>query len=218
MRSWLLALLFTAAMADVMAHEVRPAYLRIQQTAEEQFDILWRVPALGEMRLGIYVRLPDHCGATGEPLTWQEGGMHVERWVASCPGGLVGNRVEIDGLSATLIDALGRFERQDGTTQVVRLTPAQPGFDVSAAESAGQVVKTYTALCIEHILFGIDHLLFVLALLLLVPGRRALVWTITAFTLAHSLTLGAATLGWVKVPQQPVEASNHYPIKVFFFL
>jgi len=189
-----------------LAHEVRPAYLRIQQTGDEQFDLLWRVPARGDLRLGIYVGLPDSCAASESPLTWQEAGTWVERWSATCEGGLVGRRIEITGLSSTVIDALARFERLDGTTQVVRLTPAEPGFEVTAAESWGQVAATYVVLGIEHILLGIDHLLFVLALLMLVPNMRTLIWTVTSFTLAHSLTLAAATLGWVHVPQSPVEA------------
>jgi hydrogenase/urease accessory protein HupE len=188
------------------AHEVRPAYLRIQQTGAEQFDVLWRVPARGNLRLGIYVRLPDSCSTPGAPLAWEEQGSWVEHWSADCEGGLVGQRVEITGLSSTVIDALARFERLDGTTQVVRLTPAEPGFEVAAAESWSQVAATYTGLGLEHILLGIDHLLFVLALLMLVPNMRTLVWTVTSFTLAHSLTLAAATLGWVHVPQAPVEA------------
>jgi len=189
-----------------MAHEVRPAYLRIQQTGPEEFDMLLRVPARGELRLAIYAELPEHCESPDAPLVWQEEGTWVERWSARCPGGIVGHLVEIAGLSSTVIDALARFERLDGTTQVERLTPAKPSFEVTAAESWGQVAATYITLGIEHILLGIDHLLFVLALLMLVPGMRTLVWTITSFTLAHSLTLAAATLGWVHVPQAPVEA------------
>mgnify|MGYP001826677878 CR=1 FL=1 len=190
----------------LQAHEVRPAYLRIQQTAAEQFDVLWRVPARGDLRLGIYVDMPEACEAPATQLAWEEQGTWIERWSTRCPGGIVGQRIEIRGLSSTVIDALARIERLDGTTQVVRLTPAEPGFEVTAAESWGQVAGTYTALGIEHILLGIDHLLFVLALLMLVPNMRTLVWTITSFTLAHSVTLAAATLGWVHVPQAPVEA------------
>jgi hydrogenase/urease accessory protein HupE len=191
---------------SLWAHEVRPAYLRIQQTAEENFDVLWRVPAMGEMRLGIYIAMPEQCQGTAEPLRWMEGGTFVERWSTHCPGGLTGQTVTVEGLSSTFIDALGRFERLDGTYQVVRLTPAKPYFVLAGTESLSQVANTYGWLGVEHILLGIDHLLFVLALLLLAPNMRSLFWTITAFTLAHSLTLGAATMGWVQVPQQPVEA------------
>ncbi len=204
---FLAALLVALLLAgSVQAHEVRPAYLRIQQEGAEQFDVLWRVPARGDMRLGIYVGLPEHCSESGEKLGWIEGGTHIERWSAHCPGGLFGHRVEILGLSATVIDALARVERLDGTTQVERITPANPSFVLTESESLGQVIATYTLLGVEHILLGIDHLLFVFALLMLVPGRRMLIWTITSFTLAHSITLAAATLGWVNVPQAPVEA------------
>lgn len=191
---------------SLWAHEVRPAYLRIQQTAAEQFDVLWRVPAKGDMRLGIYIVMPENCEPSGEPLRWEEGGTFVERWSTYCPGGLVGRSVLVDGLSSTFIDALGRYERLDGTHQVVRLTPSEPAFVLTETESVAQVAKTYGWLGVEHILLGVDHLLFVLALLLLAPNRRSLFWTITTFTLAHSLTLAAATLGWVQVPQKPVEA------------
>jgi hydrogenase/urease accessory protein HupE len=188
------------------AHEVRPAYLLIQQASEQQFDLLWRVPARGDLRLGVYVGLPEHCKDSSERIAWQEGGTHIERWSVDCPGGLFGHQVEILGLAATVIDALARVERLDGTTQVVRVVPSEPVFTVTESESLAEVIRTYTMLGVEHILLGIDHLLFVFALLLLVPGRRMLIWTITSFTLAHSVTLAAATLGWVRVPQAPVEA------------
>ncbi len=197
--------LLLAGLAE--AHEVRPAYLRIQQSEGDLYDVLWRVPARGELRLGIYVKMPDHCQAPEQPLSWQEGGTHIERWTAVCPGGITGHSVVISGLSSTVIDALARYERLDGTTQVERLTPARPDFEINDSESLTEVAATYFMLGVEHILLGVDHLLFVLALLLLlVPDKRKLVWTITAFTLAHSLTLAAATMGWVHVPQKPVEA------------
>ena len=203
---WVLLVVLFLASSPLAGHEVRPAYLRIQQLSAEQFDVLWRVPARGELRLGIYVGLPEDCQADGDTLAWQEGGTYVERWSTTCPGGLAGRVVRIDGLSSTVIDVLARFERLDGTTQVMRLTPSEAEFEVTEAESWLQVASTYFILGVEHILLGIDHLLFVLALLLLVANVRTLVWTITAFTLAHSLTLAAATLGWVHVPQSPVEA------------
>ena len=206
MRALLLFLAVLLLVPVAEAHEVRPAYLRIQEVSADEFDFLWRVPARGDMRLGIYVGLPDHCRDSGEPLSWQEGGTHIERWSANCPGGLFGHTVEIQGLTSTVIDALARFERLDGTTQVARLSPTNNSFTVTMTESWAQVASTYLVLGVKHILLGIDHLLFVLALLLLVPNTRMLIWTITSFTLAHSVTLAAATMGWVNIPQQPVEA------------
>jgi len=188
------------------AHEVRPAYLSIQQLAEDRFDTLWRVPARGDLRLAIYLDMPESCVPDGTAISWTDGPAFIDQASFVCTGGLVGKTVSISGLESTMIDALARFERLDGTTQVVRLTPAQSSFVVTGAEGWKQVVSTYFALGVEHILLGIDHLLFVLALILLVPNLRTLFWTVTAFTLAHSVTLAGATLGFVSVPQQPVEA------------
>jgi len=201
----LLLLLLTWA-GPAPAHEVRPAYLRIQQTAEETFQTMWRVPAKGEMRLGIYLEMPQQCKVQGEILSWKDGATFVEQGTWTCPGGLIDSEVVISGLELMMTDALARFERLDGTTQVARLKPSDNSFTVTATESWGEVASTYLALGVEHILLGIDHLLFVLALLLLVPNTRKLVWTITSFTLAHSVTLAAATMGWVHMPQKPVEA------------
>ena len=102
---------------------------------------------------------------------------------------------------------LVRIEDIVGTTQTERLTPTRPSFVVRVAPGAGEVAATYLWLGIEHILFGFDHLLFVLALLILVRQWRRVVVTMTAFTVAHSITLAAATLGFVHVPGPPVEAT-----------
>jgi hydrogenase/urease accessory protein HupE len=123
-----------------------------------------------------------------------------------CPGGLVAHTIAIDGLTATMTNVLVRVQRSNGTTQVARLTPAVATFVVEAQPDALEVAATYFRLGVEHILTGVDHLLFVLALLILVKGVKRLIATVTAFTLAHSLTLAGATLGLVHVPQPPVEA------------
>ncbi|MEJ2320656.1 MAG: HupE/UreJ family protein, partial [Gemmatimonadales bacterium] len=109
--------------------------------------------------------------------------------------------------SDTRTDVLARVERADGTTQVARLTPRDFVFTVVAAPGAAEVAQTYFGLGVQHILFGFDHLLFVLALVLVVGDWGRLAKTVTAFTVAHSLTLAAATLGLVHVPQKPVEAA-----------
>jgi hydrogenase/urease accessory protein HupE len=154
----------------------------------------------------MYVRLPGNC--TGAPTSGTfAGGAFIERWRASCPGGLIGEKIAIDGLSATRTDVLVRFNRADGSTQTVRLTPEQTSFEATAEPDRWQVAKTYFALGVEHILLGFDHLLFVLGLLFLVGNWKRLVATVTAFTVAHSITLAAATLGFMQVPQTPVEAA-----------
>ena len=203
----LLILLATFA-SGAFAHEVRPAYLELRQTGPETYAALWKVPGLGEdLRLGLYVELPAGCTNVTEPRASMVDNAYTERWTVNCAGGLTGGTIRIAGLTATATDVLARLERLDGTTQVTRLMPAAPSFMVEAAPRAMQVARTYLMLGVEHILGGIDHLLFVLALLILVKGTRRLIATVTAFTVAHSLTLASATLGVVHVPGPPVEAA-----------
>ena len=194
-----------ATIGIVQAHEVRPGYLQIRQVDASTYDLLWKVPAKGDRRLGLYVRLPGYC-RNSEATSSFAGGAYIERWRAACDGGLEDGTIAIDGLAATRTDVLARVEYSKGRTQTVRLTPSQPEFKVMGTAGPAAVVRTYFKLGVEHILLGFDHLLFVLALLFLVEGWRRLVATITAFTMAHSLTLAAATFGWVQVPQAPVEA------------
>ncbi len=189
-----------------LAHEARPGYLQLTQTAATTIELLLKVPAVGDMRLSLSPRLPEHCELVAPTVAHIVDGAYMERATLSCATSLTGETIWIDGLSSTLTDVLVRFERIDGTVQVSRLTPAAPSFVVKESPSALEVATTYLTIGVKHILLGIDHLLFVLALLLVVQGWRRLVATLTAFTVAHSVTLAAATLGLVRVPQQPVEA------------
>jgi hydrogenase/urease accessory protein HupE len=203
----LLVLVLTVAPGRSLAHEVRPAYLELRQSGPETYDVLWKVPGRGEEeRFGIRVELPAGSANVTEPRGAFADNAFVERWSVKRAGGMTGGTIHIDGLTSTVTDVLVRVERVDGTTQVTRLTPWAPSFVVEAAPGQLHVAATYLRLGVEHIFFGVDHLLFVLALLLLVQGGRRLLATITAFTLAHSLTLAGATLGLVRMPQRPVEA------------
>jgi hydrogenase/urease accessory protein HupE len=208
MRSALLLLAFLAAFASgLSAHEVRPAYLELRQTSSETYDAFWKVPGQGEsMRLGIYVELPPGSTNVTAPRASMDNNAFTERWTIKRPGGLAGGTIHIAGLTATMTDVLVRLERLDGSSQVTRLTPSTPSFVVEAAPRALEVARTYSVLGVEHILTGIDHLLFILALLIITGGGWKLVKTVTAFTISHSITLTAATLGFLHVPQRPVEA------------
>ena len=199
---WLVCLAMQAG-----AHEFRPAYLELTQTAADRFDVLWKVPARGEsLRLGLYVNLPEGTETLTEPLGVFVGGAYLERWSVRHPAAMVDGTIRVDGLRSTLTDVLVRIEWLDGSTQVTQLLPESPVMVVEARPGAWHVARTYFALGVEHILLGFDHLLFVLGLLLLVQGWRNLCATITAFTVAHSITLAAATLSVLHVPGPPVEA------------
>lgn len=199
-------LLVLALIRPAAAHELRPAYLELAESEPGHFAVLWKVPAAGDRRLGLYLKLPASCRNITEPVATIENAAHFERWQASCAGGLKGQAITIDGLSSTLTDVLARVSWADGSVEVARLTPEQPSLVLEGAQTSWEVARTYFMLGVEHILGGIDHLLFVLALLLLIRDPWMLVKTITAFTLAHSITLTGAALGYLSLPQAPVEA------------
>jgi hydrogenase/urease accessory protein HupE len=201
----LLTCLLTPAIAN--AHELRPAYLEIRQSAPDTFDVLWKVPAKGELRLGLYVRLPEECTESRSRTVYPTGDAYIERWQVQCPGGLPGETITVDGLATTLTDVLVRLEWSDGRRQTVRLDAAQTSFVVESAPSWQQLAAAYTSLGVEHILLGIDHLLFVLGLMLIVRSPGTLVKTITAFTVAHSMSLALAVFGVINVPSRPVDAA-----------
>ena len=210
MKRFLVAVVALTCVSAATAHEVRPAYLRVANApaalGDHRYDFLWRVPTGAPIPLTIFVVEPDNCRPEGQILRWNDAGYAAARWVSHCADGLAGGTITIGDLDAAVIDVLARYERDNGTTQVARMTPTSTSFVVTESESQWQVAGTYFVLGVEHILFGIDHLLFVLALLLIVDGLRKLIWTVTAFTASHSITLAAAALGFVHVPQQPVEA------------
>jgi hydrogenase/urease accessory protein HupE len=199
----LLLLSFTSL---AIADEIRPGYLELNTTDGLVYSVKWKVPMKGDLVLSLKPVLPDSCSERIPPSSMQSGGAMITRWSLTCAGGIYRKQISIDGLENTMTDVLVRIVHRDGVTQMVRLTPVEASFEVAAKTSNLDVIKVYTALGIEHILLGVDHLLFVFALLLIVVGWRRLVGTITAFTLAHSITLAAATMGYIHVPQAPVEA------------
>lgn len=199
----LLFVLFCSVPAH--AHELRPAYLELHETKPNEFSVLWKTPMLGDMRLSL---APDFSGETkaiSEVVTRKPTGAAVQTWTLRAPG-LRGQTLRIRGLESTMTDALVRIEFADGTSWTQRLTARAPTAMIPMHESSINVAGVYTKLGIEHILTGIDHLLFILALLIITRGGWKLIKTVTAFTVAHSVTLTLATLGFVHVPQPPVEA------------
>jgi len=211
-RRWLFAIVVLAVSltfaAPALADDFRPAYLQITQDDATTYDVLWKVPALGEDAvLRIRPAFPSSTSDLTPRRRSYSNGVAVERWRIRVSGGLQGKAIAFPGLSGVRIDVLARLARSDGTVQLDRISPSQPEFEIKSAPDAFEVSRTYTTLGIEHILTGFDHLCFVLALILIVGFNRRLVWTVTAFTLAHSITLALATLGVIHIPRPPVEAT-----------
>jgi hydrogenase/urease accessory protein HupE len=198
------ALLGHSAQAD----ELRPGYLELRQTASDTYSLFFKIPARGDdLRLAIYVNLPEGTNDVTPPRAGFNGGAYTERRTIRRNGGLAGQTIAIEGLSVTSTDVLARIESLGGATQTERLSPTKTTFVIQTEPGAWEVAATYLRLGVEHILIGFDHLLFVLALVILVGDWRRVALTVTAFTVAHSITLAAATLGFVNVPGPPVEAA-----------
>ncbi len=203
----LTVLLLASLAANAYAHRLEPAYLEINEQTAGKFSILWKRPFIGSRPMNIYPQLPAGCSNITEPVVQTLVTGAVERWLVDCgSSGMINETIVIDGLPLTQTDTLLRIQLIDGSMHTTVLRPDSPSFLVPEKVSKSKVAGSYLLLGIEHILGGFDHLLFVLGLLLIVRSTKLLIKTITSFTLAHSVTLAMATLGFVHVPQAPVEA------------
>lgn len=204
---WVVTAVLTLA-AQARAHEARPAYLEIKENTPGRFAVLWRTPVLAGMRLPITLKIPDDVRSLQAPAIEELADSLVERrWIDAGPNGLAGRRIEFAGLQLTITDVLVRVEMLDGRTWTTIARPAQPWVEIAASQGRLEVMGNYILHGIQHISFGIDHLLFVLGLLLIVKDRWMLLKTVTAFTVAHSITLGIATFGYAEVPVIPLNAA-----------
>ncbi len=187
------------------AHEARPAFLDIREEAPSEFSILFKTPMQGDARLALNASFSGRTENLTPVLSRPTGDAMVQTWRVRALAPLAGQTVSIDGLRNTMTDALVRAEFRNGNVWTGRLTPDAPDAAIPQAPTRWEVVSTYLHSGVEHILFGFDHLLFVTALMMIVRNRMTVVKTVTAFTLAHSITLTLASLNIVSLPSAPVE-------------
>lgn len=205
----LLPLFFLFAfLVPAHAHEVRPGYIEITEVARDSFDIVWKQPvrsagANAVAGLGLRPVFPENCARLGDSRMRRLPGALVEKFSLTCDGGLFGQSIGVEGLQRTITDVLVQLALIEGGRYSLRLTADAP---VQTFSGGGTFLMAYFGLGVEHLVFGLDHILFVLGLVLLVQGWRSLIWVITAFTLAHSLTLGLSMLGRISAPSAVVEA------------
>ncbi len=197
-----LALCPTSARAD----ELRPAYIEMTEQAPGQWSLLWKASANSRLGHSGEVTIPENCRIENEPRREFAASNILTRLSLRCDGSVQGQTIGLKGLELSTTDALVRIAPIDSAMQTVRLTPDQPTTTLAKPSVISNVAATYTILGIEHILLGFDHLFFVLALVLLLKGGWLVAKTVTAFTIAHSLTLVGTTLGLLSLPSQPVEA------------
>lgn len=203
----LAAALWLALPAAASAHETRPAVLELRETGPGRYDVLWRTPLFEGQRLPFALRFPEDARQLTPPLLAQWPDWHLESWRVAVPGGLVGKTLFFKGHDASTAGVVVRLVGRDGKQWSAVVTPNHDNLVLGGQTAAGADFADAVGLGVRHILYGLDHLLFVLGLLCLARTRLMLVKTVTAFTLAHSLTLAAATLGVVAVPAEPVNAA-----------
>ena len=202
----LILFLFTLFTINSWAHEVRPAYLQIIQTSETTYEVFWKVPSMGDAVPKIHPVFPPSFTVEELNRPNQIPGSVIYSYKISSQESLQGKILTIDGLNKTLIDALVTVTYLNGEKVTLMLQPDKDSSIIPGKTSTYDVIKTYSKLGFEHILLGIDHLLFVLALIIITRGKWKIIKTITAFTIAHSITLSLAALGYVNFPTPPVEA------------
>lgn len=203
----LLAVLVVLGVPGVArAHESQPATLEIRQIAEDRYEVVWRAPTYFGRPHPARLELPADWTPVVSPVARALSDSDVVRGVVSART-IDGSVVRFPGLEGTITDVFVRIQRLDGTTTTVIARPTSPTAELRGERAWYVTAGEYAALGVHHILLGVDHLLFVLGLLLIVSGRAALVKTVTAFTVAHSVTLALATLGWASVPLPPLNAA-----------
>jgi len=194
---------------SAQAHRFAPSLLKVTEIADQQYSVVWKTPAQGTSAIPLRPLWPDSCEITNSSPPQMEGTGKVVSWQMRClelgEDGLVGDTLGIDGLGANQASAMVMVSLLDGRNYQQVLNAEQAEFVIPEESSAGEVVTDYSLLGMEHIWGGLDHLLFVFGLLLLVGGGTRLLWTITAFTLGHSITLSLVTLGFFDYPVALVE-------------
>jgi len=195
--------------AVAQAHRFAPSLLKVTEIAPLKYNMVWKTPVQTTSAIPLRPDWPDACAVANAAQPQLEGTGVVSTWQLDCTAlgeaGLVGQTLGIDGLGVNQASAMVMVNLLDGRNYQQVLNEDQSAFVIPAESSAGDVMGSYTLLGIEHIWGGMDHLLFVFGLLLLVGGGTRLLWTITAFTVGHSITLSLVTLGFFSYPVALVE-------------
>ena len=213
MRRWsfliMLVLILSVGMHGyVCAHESQPGTLDLRQVAKDRYEVVWRAPVYFGRPHPARLELPENWKNSVEPTMRLLSDSQVFRRVVTIgPQGVEGSIIRFPGLENTITDVFVRLNRLDGTTMTAVVRPSKPYAQLRGDREWYTTAGEYTALGFHHILKGVDHLLFVLGLMLIVKGRMKLLKTITAFTVAHSITLAIATLGYAHAPLPPLNAA-----------
>lgn len=201
----LLLLFLLFATTSVIAHESRPFLLEIKEIQSDTYSVLWKSPEGGLMKGKLYPVFPKSCAektSAASDLSYAR----VSNQLLYCEGGLAGKSISVHGLDLNIgISAFVRISFLSGQTHTKILLNISPEYLVPEKENKATIIRSYTVLGMKHIAFGADHLLFIICLMILVQNYKLLLWTITGFTIAHSISLAASVLSLVRLPTAYVE-------------
>jgi hydrogenase/urease accessory protein HupE len=208
MQLMLVLVLVAATSVSVHAHESQPGTLELRQVDKDRYEVIWRAPIYFGQPHPARLELPEHWKTVVEPTVRLLADSQVFRRVVTVgTQGVEGSILRFPGLENTSTDVFVRVNRLDGTTMTAVVRPSKPSARLRGERTWYTTAGEYIGLGFYHILQGVDHLLFVLGLLLIVNGRAMLLKTITAFTVAHSITLAIATRGYASAPLPPLNAA-----------
>jgi hydrogenase/urease accessory protein HupE len=203
---WSFVLLLLIISARANADELRPGYMALTQKSTQIWQLSWKLPMKGGLTPVSAPLLPNGCLLIGNPVRVIANGAVETRSDVKCLAQVSGKKIGMSAMTASQTDILVRVAPLDRPVQALRLTAATPTAVIAVKPDQWQVAKTYFGIGMEHIIFGYDHLLFVVSLVLLLTSFWTIAKAVTAFTLAHSVTLIVTILGVVGLPQAPVEA------------
>ena len=193
---------------ESFAHESQPGVLEISQLGVTRYEVIWRAPIYYGKPHPARLQLPKDWVTVGKPTVRQLSDSALHRRVVDVPGKSInGSVIRFPRLEVTITDVFVFISRLDGSQATLVVRPTQPYAELLGDRPWYISAKEYLVLGLHHILTGVDHLLFVLGLLLIVSSRWVLLKTITAFTIAHSITLAIATLGYASAPVPPLNAA-----------
>lgn len=194
--------------SEARAHPLAPNLLQLDIQSDGTVMVTWKVSRRRPMGLDFQPIFPEHCTRIGEEQILDDSSAQTRLWRIDCgEEGLVGYPVSMTHIDDQRASALVKISDPSGSSATHLLTPRQPSAEVVARIDKADVASDYLGFGIEHLLTGWDHVLLVIALMFIAQTRRALIWTITAFTLGHSITLALATFDLIQLPPAPTEAA-----------
>lgn len=203
-----LLLLCTGMLDGARAHESQPGLLELKQVGENRYEVVWRAPIYYGRAHPAKLMLPQAWRTVGQPTVQKLTDSNLHRRIVEVPGGSIhGSIIRFPGLKSTITDVFVRVSRLDGSEMATVVRPTQPFIEIRGQRPWYTSAGEYLVLGFHHILMGVDHLLFVLGLLIIVQSRGMLIKTITSFTVAHSITLAIATLNYARVAGPPLNAA-----------